>query len=437
MSQVKPLTQKGINSIANTGYLNVWEGAVRSGKTVASSIAWIMYTSNSPENFFIMSGKTIATLYRNVLGGEFGMIAMLGKNGQYKIDREGNRILSIKGADGSIKKCYCFGAHDDSSYQVMRGLTAGGWYADEINLHPQSFIEEAFRRTIVSQDRKNFWTLNPDNPNHWIYREYIDYYENIRLKGFYLWHFNLEDNLAMPPERKEELKAQFKGIFYRRYILGERVLAEGVIYSMLDEGNFYDDNDRPYQLHLKAIRSISADYGTTNPSHWLDIYDDGDTIWVDNEYRWDSKGEEAQATGIGQKIDTDYVADMHTFMRSGDGPECEVIVDPAAAHFIAALKREMFYVTQADNDVDNGIKAVSNLLGTNKLRIHKERCKHLIQELTGYSWDEKATMRGEEKPVKINDHGADALRYYVKTKLPDWRTGLSDGYSKQVTFNPY
>lgn len=420
--RVKPLSQKAINSIANTGYLNVWEGAVRSGKTVASSVAWVIYVALSPENYFIMSGKTISTLYRNVLGGDFGMLNMLGTLGDYKIDRQGNRILHIKGIDGRDKQCYCFGANDESSYATMRGLTAGGWYADEINLHPQSFIEEAFRRTIVSQDRKNFWTLNPDNPHHWIYTDYIDYYMKIKLKGYYLWHFKLEDNKAIPDDRKEELKKQFKGIFYRRYILGERVLAEGVIYDMFNDDNLYDDIDRPYQLDRISVRSISADYGTTNPSHFLDIYDDGDTIWVDNEYRWSSKSEEAMRTGIGQKTDRQQSEDMRVFM--GEGMDCEIILDPAAASFAAELRNSGFYITQADNDVINGIRVVSNLMESRKIRIHKKRCPELISELYGYYWDEKATMRGEEKPVKVNDHGCDALRYYCYTKLPSWRTGV-------------
>lgn len=425
--RVKPLTQKAINSIANLGYLNVWEGAVRSGKTVASSIAWIRYVASSPEKFFIMSGKTIATLYRNVIGGDFGMLAMLGPLGNYKIDREGNRILHIRGNDGTLKTCYCFGAHDESSYQIMRGLTAGGWYADEINLHPQNFLEEAFRRTIVSRDRKNLWTLNPDNPTHWIYTEYIDKYEEKKLPGYYLWHFTLEDNLAIDDQRKEELKMQFSGIFYRRYILGERVLAEGIIYDMLTDENLYTDKERPNQLERLSIRTISADYGTTNPSHWLDIYDDGETVWVDREYRWDSKSDAAMKLGIGQKTDSMYGDDMEEFIKNG--PLCSVVLDPAAASFRAELVHRGMLVEGADNDVINGIRATANMLGRNKIRIHEERCPFLLKELRGYSWKDKSAQRGVEEPVKEADHGPDALRYFVWTKLPSWRHGV-DIYSK-------
>lgn len=422
--RVKPLSQKAINSIANTAYLNVWEGAVRSSKTVASSLAWIIYVANSNENYFIMSGKTIATLYRNVIAGDFGMLAMLGPNGEYKTDREGNRILLIKGEKG-IKTCYCFGAHDESSFQTMRGITAGGWYADEINLQPRSFVEEAFRRTIVSTDRKNFWTLNPDNPNHWIYLDYLDKYEEQELPGFYLWHFGLEDNLAITEARREELKAQFSGIFYDRYILGKRVAAEGAVYNMFTPSILYEDWERPEGLATNSIRKIAADYGTANPFHALDIYDDGTVCWVDREYRWDSKSDEAMRSGIGQKTDAQYGDDIVNFMNNGlDYHLCPVILDPSAASMAAELRTRFIPLEEAKNDVSNGIQVVSNCFDRKIVRINK-KCKHLIRELNGYVWDEKALLKGIERPLKIEDHGPDALRYYCYTHLPNWRTGFN------------
>jgi PBSX family phage terminase large subunit len=411
MSKVKPLSRKAINSIKKTGYLNAWEGAVRSSKTVVSILAWIAYVACSSGRYFIMSGKTIATLYRNVIGGDFGILSILGNQATYKVDRDGNRLLIIHTAKED-KICYCFGANDERSYTTLRGLTAEGWYADEVNLHPRSFVEEAFRRTIVSTDRKHFWTLNPDNPYHYIYVDFLDKYEEQELPGFYLWHFTLDDNLAIPPERKEELKSQYAGIFYRRYILGERCLAEGIIYDMFDRDNLYDDSTRPDALELLAVRTIAVDYGTANPCVFLDIYDDGEILWVDNEYRWDS------AAQLSQKTDAQYADDMVEFMG---GNHCEVVCDPSAASFITALRDRLIFVTGAGNDVADGIRIVSTLFEKNHIKVHEQRCPGLIKELSVYPWDEKAARRGEEQPVKGADHGPDALRYHCNTKLPKWR----------------
>lgn len=425
-SKVKPLSKKGEESIRDLGYLNVWEGAVRSGKTLVSELAFLKYLEETDEQYFIMSGKTISSLYRNVIGLEFGFLKLLGRDAQYKVNKEGNTVLLVNTSKG-VKTCYCFGANDERAYQTLRGITAGGWYADEVNLQPQSFVEEAFRRTIVSEDRKNFWTLNPDNPAHWIYKLYIDKYSEEELKGFKHWHFTLDDNLAITDERKEELKKQFSGVFYRRYILGERCIAEGLVYDMLSDKNLYKDHERPDSLYKTSVRTIAVDHGTSNPCVFLDIYDDGDTIWIDNEYRWDIKKEQTKSSSKDikmQKTNPQYADDMDVFMKQGSGRECGIVVDPAALGFIVELKNRLYYVTSAKNNVLGGIQMVSTLMYLNKIKINEDTCKGLLTELRSYSWDENSWKRGgEEKPIKQLDHGPDALRYYVFTCVPTWRTG--------------
>lgn len=410
------MTAKAIRSIRETGYLNCWEGAVRSSKTVASSLAWINYVTESPESHFIMSGNTLSSLYRNVIGGDYGILAIMGPLATWGQDSQRNNILIFETPKG-LKTCYCFGANDARSFGPLRGLTAGGWYADEINLHNRLFVEEAFRRTIVSQDRKHFWTLNPGNPNDYIYTDYLDKYEAEGLPGFHLWKFYLDDNLAIDEARKEELRSQYAGVFYRRYILGERCVAEGVIFDMLTDDNYYTSATRPQGLPYLATRTIAIDYGTTNPCVFLDIYDDGDVLWVDREYYWDSAKQHRQ------KTDDEYVEDFLDFR----GRETEFIpttvVDPSAASFITALKSRGVYVKDADNAVLDGIRRMSTLFRRRKIRLNRESCPCTIKELAGYAWDEKAAKAGDEKPIKQNDHGIDPIRYTVNTTVPKWRYG--------------
>lgn len=415
---IKPLTQQALDSLHHTGVLNVWEGAVRSGKTVASELAWIAYIMASPEKQFILSGRTQASLYRNVIGGDFGLLALLGSLATYQTDREGNRVLRVRGDRGE-KVCYCFGAHDESSHAPLRGLTAGGWYADEVNLHAQSFVEEAFRRTIVSTDRKHFWTLNPGNPLDAIYTDYLDKYAEQQLPGFHLWHFTLDDNLALSAARKAELRQQYAGLFYRRYILGERCLAEGVIFDMLTEDNFYDDATRPPGLPYLATRYLSIDYGTSNPCVFLDIYDTGETIYVDREYYFDSR--KAQR----QKDDSEYADDLARFIADQpDFPPATIVVDPSAASFIQALKHRGYPVKPAVNEVLYGLRLLATLFKQRTVKLHRQRCPHTCAELQVYAWDDKAVVRtGKEAPIKQQDHGVDSLRYCCATVLPSWRIG--------------
>ena len=165
------------------------------------------------------------------------------------------------------------------------------------------------------------------------------------------------------------------------------------------------------------------DYGTTNPCVFLEIWDDGETIWVEREYRWDSRSEEARRTGSPQKTDAQYADDMEVFMGTEPEDQCLIIVDPSAASFITELRNRGFYVKPADNEVLDGIRIVAVLLAQRNIRINRS-CAGLKAEMQSYAWDEKAAERGEEKPVKQMDHGLDALRYFVKTILPSWRTEI-------------
>lgn len=414
---VKGLSPKAIRSVLHQGYLTVWEGAVRSGKTVASSLAWILFVMTSRERYFIMSGQTVAALYRNVISGDFGMLNLIGSSARYQTDSQGNRVLIIPSEDGD-KFCYCFGAGDERSYTKLRGITAGGWYADEINLQPKSFIEEAFRRTIVSSQRRHFWTLNPGNPYHFIYTDFIDKYERMNLPGFKLFHFTLEDNYAISEDRKRELEAQYSGLFYERYILGRRVVAEGAIYGNLTKDNFYSKEEAPD--FTNCDRFISVDYGTKNPCVFLEIFDSGDTIYVQREFRWDAG--KANRT----KTDLEYVGDMMEFVSNGI-EYMSVICDPSALSFITALKAAGFFVRSANNDLLNGIRKVSSMFGLGRIKINTDLCPGLMEELRSYSWDMDKHHGGADTPVSMHDHAPDALRYFINTVIPDYRVGEDYG----------
>ena len=213
-------------------------------------------------------------------------------------------------------------------------------------------------------------------------------------------------------------------MFFDRYIRGLWKVAEGLIYSTFTEANLYDDTTRPLKLDREALRMISCDYGTTNPCVFLDTFDDGETIWIDNEYRWDSRSLDAQRTGQPQKTDAQYVDDMRVFM--GNEFICGIIVDPSAASFILALRQAGFLVYPGDNEVKDGIRICSTFFQTRRIMIHRERCQGLINELQAYVWDNKAALTGDERPVKENDHAPDAMRYRINA-LPNWRKGVLNG----------
>lgn len=396
------------------------DGAIRSGKTVAMSLGFVFWAM---ENFdgqnFIMAGKTISSFKRNVLQNLKLMLTSRGYHWVHHLSGDTPNMLEVT-RKGKTNCFYIFGGKDEASQDLVQGITAAGAFFDEVALMPESFVNQATGRCSVAGSK--FWfNCNPAGPTHWFKTKWID---KKREKGLVYLHFTMEDNLSLDETIKARYYSMYAGVFFLRYIKGLWAVAEGLIYTMCTGKNYYTDGERPISLKSIAQKYIAVDYGTTNPCVFLEIWDDGETIWIDREYRWDSRSEEARRTGDPQKTDAQYADDMAEFMGTAPEDQCTIVVDPSAASFITELRNRGFYVKPADNEVLDGIRAVATLFALGNLMINKS-CRGLWSEMQSYAWDEKAAERGEEKPVKQMDHGADALRYFVKTILPSWRIGIT------------
>lgn len=396
------------------------DGAIRSGKTVAMSLGFVFWAMETFDvQNFIMAGKTISSFKRNVLQNLKLMLTSRGYHWVYHLSGDTPNMLEVT-RKGKTNYFYIFGGKDEASQDLVQGITAAGAFFDEVALMPESFVNQATGRCSVAGSK--FWfNCNPAGPEHWFKTNWID---KKKEKVLIYLHFTMEDNLSLDEVIKARYRSMYVGVFFKRYIKGLWAVAEGLIYTMCTDKNYYTDEERPISLKSIAQKYIAVDYGTTNPCVFLEIWDDGETIWIDREYRWDSRSEEARRTGNPQKTDAQYADDMAEFMGTAPEEQCTIVVDPSAASFIAELRNRGFYVKPADNEVLDGIRAVATLLALRELMINKS-CRGLRSEMRSYAWDEKAAERGEEKPVKQMDHGADALRYFVKTILPSWRIGIT------------
>ena len=381
----------------------ICDGAVRSGKTSIMSLSFFLWAMGNFNNCaFAFCGKSVGAVERNIVVPLLSVV-YLRQNFDIRYNRGDHVIVARRG--NRENRIYLFGGKDESSYTLVQGVTLAGVLLDEVALMPRSFVEQALARCSV-KGSKLWFNCNPENPQHWFRQELILKPE--KHNALHL-HFLMDDNPSLDEETKARYRSMYSGLFYERYILGRWVMSEGLIYDMFDPTeNVY--RERPAGMYDRSQRYIACDYGTTNPTVFLDIYDDGERIRVDREYRWDSRKERRQ------KTDQEYADDFLEFMG---GTDATVLVDPSAASFIVALRQRGVYVREADNDVLDGIRKTGVLLNRREILIH-ERCSGLIDELGTYLWDEKASLRGEEKPVKQQDHGPDALRYFVND-LPDWR----------------
>jgi len=372
--------------------INIWEGSVRSGKTIASIIRWLGYIKHSRYDKFLMVGKTERTLKRNILDV---IKDMCGSQFHYNSGIGEGRLFN--------KTIYIAGANDERSQEKIRGITLAGAYLDEISLYPESFFKMALSRLSLP-NAKLFGTTNPDNPYHWLKKDYLDREGELDLIRF---HFVLDDNLTLSKSYVENLKKEYTGVWHKRFIEGLWVLADGLVYDMFDEEKCV------IELPEKEVFKnyiFGVDYGTNNPCVFLSIgYNNyKDKFIVNDEYYWDGRTKR-------QKTDDEYADDFINFARQYTN-NITVYADPSALSFITALKKRGVNVIQADNSVLDGIRFVSTLLGSGRILINK-KCQNLISEMCSYCWDTKAQQKGEDKPLKENDHSPDALRYALFTRF--------------------
>lgn len=413
------LSPRQIEAIAgSSARVNIYEGAIRSGKTVASLLAWLIFVAQAPTNGeLVMIGKTSQTLARNIFTPLanpeiFGPFA---KHVQYTQGAPTARILG--------RRVHVIGANDARSESKIRGMTIAGTYVDELSLLPnEEFFDQLLARMSVLGARL-IGTTNPDSPGHWLKRDVLDAGDpDVRS-----WHFTLDDNPFLPAETIAFYKRLYVGLFYRRFVLGQWVAGEGAIYEMFDADRHVVD----IVPQVERWVGVGIDYGTANPFHALlmglaldppSVRPQKYRLYIAGEWRYDGRRQRHQLT------DVEYSERVRDWLGSVRPPGAEVagvrpsyvVVDPSAASFIAQLHRDGLNPYPADNSVLDGIRLVSSLLAADLLKIHRS-CTALIDELPGYSWDDRAALLGEDKPIKVDDHGVDACRYLCATTESIWR----------------
>lgn len=409
----KKYMHKGIKAT-----ISVAEGAVRAGKTVDNVAMFAkMLELGVQDKIHLASGSTSANAKLNI--GDcngFGLEYIF--RGRCKWSKfKGNECLRIKAANREYIVIFVGGSKADS-FKKIRGNSYGMWIATEINLHHDSFIKDAFNRQLASKTRRVFWDLNPSSPANFIYKDYIDKFEETYGERYNYEHFTIRDNASITEDRIRDIESQYdkNSVWYRRDILGERCNAEGLVYPMFNKDIHVVRKDA---VQTEGDYYVSSDYGIQNATVFLLWQKEvGSKRWIClNEYYYSGRDNHYQKTV------SEHVKGLIQ-MLNGIEPRA-IIVDPSASALITEIRRKGYHVRRADNDVKEGIDDVSTMLA-NQLLAFCDCCVNTIGEFGIYSWDEKASERGEDAPLKENDHAMDATRYFVRTKYLVRRTNKGE-----------
>lgn len=388
---------------ASLQQINLWHGAIRSGKTIGSLVRFLMQVAEAPTSGeIVMIGRTRDTLHRNVIA-PMQDPALFGEWARMVQYNRGAPTATILG-----RMVHIIGASDARAESVIRGLTVSVAYIDEVSLASEEFFNQLMGRCSVG----GAWvgaTTNPDGPQHWLKTQWIDRADE---RGHRVFHFSLRDNEAyLPPGLIEAYEAQYTGLWRKRMIDGEWSLAEGVIYDMFDPDRHVVSDLPP----MERLVALGVDHGVTNPTAGILIGASAGRLYAVAEW----------APGPG--TDAERSASMSRFTADAGMPDY-VFVDPAAAGYRGQLLHDGWNnIYKASNRVLDGITLVSSLLSAGRLLIH-ESCTNLLREIPGYVWDPKASDKGDDAPIKLDDHYCDALRYALMSSRQAWAPLLPDLY---------
>lgn len=385
--------------------LNVWHGAVRSGKTVCSIVAWLLFirhlNAHGIDGDLLMVGKTERTLKRNILEPVRQIV--------------GAKNFRLNRAEGELflygRKVYIASGNDERSSDKIQGMTLVGAYGDEVTLWPESFFDMLLTRLSLAGSRL-FLTMNPGGPYHWFKVRFLDREDELDMA---IWHFTLEDNPALDPAYVESLTRLYAAgsMFYKRFVLGIWVAAEGAVYGFFEEALHrlkMEPEEQPDHIDL------AADYGTTNPLSvgvfpgWQRPLNSGLRVYLRELLYFDSRIELQQLT------DSEYADLIDKRFKDYKRAHRNFVVDPSAASFILELKKRGWRVKPARNDVVDGIKTQAKRLKSGEYAIGPDdSTQQAVSDYSAYLWDAKAQERGKDEPLKRDDHTKDMERYLLHT----------------------
>lgn len=394
----------------NLKRINLLEGAVRSGKTWVSLILFSLWVALQPSSAtFLMVGKTLTSLKRNCLDE---LENLVGKdNFSYNLSRKEGVLFG--------HKIYLEGTNDTRAEGKIRGMTLTGAYCDEVTLFSEDFFAMLLSR-LSMPGAKLIATTNPDSPQHWLMVKYIKRAEELDIN---IIRFTIDDNPFLDENYVNSLKKEYTGVFYKRFIMGLWVVAEGACYPQFaDTPEKYTVDELPPDARFISIgvdwgghRSLTAFVATA-------VHGNYDKLTVIKDYHIEGKKGEID----GDRVNTEFIRFIQTLKEEYPAlPIRYVFADSAEQYLIAGLRKAIrgHGIQIGDskkNPIVQRIICANSLLNTGRLKVMCE-CKYVIDGLRSAVWDAKAAANGKDE--RLDDFTSDidvidAFEYSFERFMP-------------------
>lgn len=364
-------------------------GAKRTGKTVINNdiflrelrrVRKIADNLKIKEPMYILAGVSSKTIQNNILQEIYNRYQL-----DIKFDKHNSFTLFgvkvVQAFTGTI-----------GGLGGIRGMTAFGAYVNEASLANEKVFKEIISRCSGDGARIVFDT-NPDNPEHWLKKEYID----SKSENIISYHFELDDNTFLSPRYIQNIKESTpSGMFYDRDIRGLWVTGEGVVYSDFDSNkHFINDVDNiEFETYIAGV-----DWGY---SHFGSIV----VFGIDKQNNWYLLEEHAK-----QFKEIDYWAEVALDIKARYGI-INFYCDSARPEHVERFRRERIRAINADKSVLSGIEEVARLIKLGRFFVVSDKVKVFKKEIYNYVWDEKTG-----NPVKENDDVMDSMRYAIYSHM--------------------
>ena len=396
----------------SNAFVNIAVGSIRSGKTIASIVLFLRYIQESKHTYFVMAGKTLKALKKNVLRPMKAIMKYFGIKYHH---RKGDDELDILNM-GKLRTIVMYGVEKKGSDEPIKGSTYAGALLDEVTIMDMEGVHMLVSRNSEG-NAKIFMTCNPGNPNNFVYLEYVNNKELLQSGDVKVTNFLIDDNPSLSSEYKKHIKSIYPedSVFYKRNILNQWVSGQGAIYDKFNKDNIFSGS---VDLDQYDYLEIGSDYGTSTTTCYALIgikeYDDHNEYDVICE-----KGFDAKQEGVTQ-TDAERVEDIYQLQEEYGLDSTSVFyVSHDAASLLSALQKDKRIKMTLDTftpDTLECIREISSLFYKNYLHVHSN-CTETIKQVESYEWDMKAAQKGIDKPVKKDDHYPDALRAPIMNHL--------------------